>query len=127
MITQGESSQAEDQTEQVELEYHHEIKRENKAMDTKLVAPKFNPNLITKAYGDNLSSGSSKSGGGDHHLPASLFFAHASVKVSTPIGEPILSGEYPKMNKNWVFWMSSTKPNSHSRELEDLWRRRSAL
>jgi hypothetical protein len=30
-----------------------------------------------------------------------------------PIGEPILSGEYPQMDKNWVFWMSSTNPNSY--------------
>ncbi len=95
MIAEAEAAQAEAQTEQVELEYHHEEKRENKAMDTKLVAPKFNPNLITRAYGDNLSNRSSKSGGGDHQLPAALFFAHASARVAAPIGEPILSGEYP--------------------------------
>jgi hypothetical protein len=32
----------------------------------------------------------------------------------TPIGEPILSDEYPQMDKNWGFWMTSTNPNSHS-------------
>ncbi len=49
----------------------------------------------------------------DPELPATLFFTHASARVATPIGEPILSGEYPQMDKNWGFWMSSTNPNSH--------------
>ncbi len=84
---------------QVELEYHREEKRENKAMDTDLVAPKFNPNLIVRAYGDNLSTGSVISGGSDQ-LPTVLFFKHDSVRVVSPIGEPILSGEYPQMDKN---------------------------
>ena len=84
-------------------------------MDAKLFVPKFNSNLIAKAYGDNLSTGSVKSGGGDHQqqLPAALFFAHSAVRVAAPIGEPILSGEYPYMDKRWTFWMSSTNPNSH--------------
>jgi hypothetical protein len=82
-------------------------------MDAKLVTPKFNPNLIVRAYDDNLSNGSAKSGAGDHQLPTVLFFTHASARVAAPIGEPILSGEYPQMDKNWGFWMSSTNPNSH--------------
>ncbi len=84
-------------------------------MDSKLFAPKFNANLIAKAYGDNLSTGSVKSGGGDHQqqLPAALFFAHSAVRVAAPIGEPVLSGDYPYMDKSWSFWMSSTNPNSH--------------
>ncbi len=89
--------------------------RESKAMDSKLFAPKFNANLIAKAYGDNLSTGSVKSGGGDRQqqLPAALFFAHSATRVAAPIGEPTLSGDYPHMDKNWAFWMSSTNPNSH--------------
>ncbi len=84
-------------------------------MDGKLSAPKFNANLIVKTYGDKLSTGSVKSGGGDRQqqLPAALFFTHSAVRVVEPIGEPILSGEYPQMDKNWAFWMSSTNPNSH--------------
>jgi hypothetical protein len=108
-----EAAQDECQTAQVELEYRREEKRENEAMDAKLVVPKFNPNLITRAYDDNLSNGSAKSGTGDHQLPAVLFFEDASGRVAAPIGEPILSGEYPQMDKNWGFWMSSTNPNSH--------------
>jgi hypothetical protein len=82
-------------------------------MDAKLTAPKFNANLLAKAYGDNLSTGSSKSGGGDSPLPAALFFQHASARVAVPIGEPTLSDEYPYMDKNWSFWMEVSNPNSN--------------
>jgi hypothetical protein len=44
MSADAEAAQAEDQTVQVELEFHHEEKRENKTMDVKLVVTKFNPN-----------------------------------------------------------------------------------
>jgi hypothetical protein len=118
MSVQTETAQVEAQAAQVEQEYRREEKRENKAMDDKLLAPEFNAKLITKAYGDNLSTGSVKSGGGDRQqqLPATLFFAHSAARVAEPIGEPILSGEYPymdKRDKSWAFWMSSTNPNSH--------------
>ena len=82
-------------------------------MDVKLLAPKFNANLLAKAYDDNLSTGSVKSGGGDRPLPAALFFQHAQARVAAPIVEPTLAGEYPQMDKNWSFWMASTNPNSH--------------
>ncbi len=113
MSAEAEASQTEAQAAQVELEYHREEKRENKAMDAKLVTPKFNPNLIVRAYVDNFSNGSAKSGAGDRQHPAALFLTHASTRVAVPIVEPILSGEYPQMDKNWGFWMSSTNPNSH--------------
>jgi hypothetical protein len=58
MSAEAEAAQTEAQAAQVELEYHREEKRENKVMDTKLVVSKFNPNLIVRAYGDNLSNGS---------------------------------------------------------------------
>ena len=99
MSAEAEDAQAEAQAAQVELEYRREEKRVNKAMDAKLVVPKFNPNLIPRTYDDNLSNGSAKSGAGDHQLPAAFFFAHASARVAAPIGEPILSGEYPQMDK----------------------------
>jgi hypothetical protein len=88
-------------------------KRDHKEMDAKLTASQFNVNLLVKVYGDNLSTGSVKSGGDDHHLPAALFFQHASVRVAVPIGEPTLSDEYPYMDKNWSFWMSVSNPNSN--------------
>ena len=114
MSVQTETAQVEAQAAQVEQEYRREENRDNKAMGSKLFAPKFNANLIAKAYGDNLSTGSVKSGGGDRQqqLPATLFFAHSADRVAEPIGEPILSGEYPQMDKNWSFWMSLTNPNN---------------
>jgi hypothetical protein len=91
MSAEAEAAQAESQAVKVELEHRLEEKRENKAMDAKLVEPKFNPNLIVREYGDNLSTGSAKSDGGDLQIPVALFFS--SVRVAVPIGEPILSGE----------------------------------
>ena len=115
MSAQAQDDQVEAQAAQVEQEYRREENRDNKAMGSKLFAPKFNANLIAKAYGDNLSTGSVKSGGGDRQqqLPAALFFAHSAARVAAPIGEPVLSGDYPYMDKSWAFWMSSTNPNSH--------------
>jgi hypothetical protein len=71
-----------------------EEKNEHKAMDTKLLVSKFNVILLVKAYGDNLSTGSVRSHGGDHPLPATLFFQHISSRVAAVIGEPTLSDEY---------------------------------
>jgi hypothetical protein len=113
MSAEAQVVQFEAQATQVEEEYHHEDKHEHKVMDVKLLAPKFNANLLAKAYGDNLSTGSVKSGGGNRPLSAALFFQHAQTRVAAPIGEPTLAGEYPQMDKNWSFWMSSTNPNSH--------------
>ena len=77
-------------------------------MDTKPLVSKFNANLLAKTYGDNLSTGSVRSGGGDRPLPAALFFQHApQARVAAPIGEPTLAGEYPQMDKNWSFWTPS--------------------
>ncbi len=72
MSVEAEASQTEAQAAQVELEYRLEEKRENKSMHAKLVSPKFNPNLLVRAYDDNLSNGSAKAGAGDHQLPAAL-------------------------------------------------------
>jgi hypothetical protein len=85
MSAEAEATQTEDQATQVELEFRREEKRENKAMDAKLFTPKFNPNLIVRAYDDNLSKGSAKSGSGDRELPTALFFTHASAHASDRI------------------------------------------
>jgi hypothetical protein len=90
MSAEAEAAQGEAQAAQVELDFRREEKRENKVMDSKPVASKFNPNLIARVYGDNLSNGSAKSGAGDRQLPAALFFAHASARIAAPIGEPII-------------------------------------
>ena len=61
MSAVDQASQFEAQAAQVEEEYHREDKREYKVMDAKLLAPKFNTNLVAKAYGDNLSTWSESS------------------------------------------------------------------
>ena len=58
MSAEVQVAQIEDQTTQVEEEYHREDKREHKSMDANLLAPKFNANLLAKTFGDNLSTGS---------------------------------------------------------------------
>ena len=40
---------------QVEGEYHHEEKREEKETDSNQTTPKFNAQLLVKTYVDNLS------------------------------------------------------------------------
>ena len=55
---------AEAQAAEMEGEYHREEKREQKAMDSKHTASKISAQLVVKAYDDNLSTGSFKSGGG---------------------------------------------------------------
>ena len=65
MSGQVQVTQVESQDTQVEQEYHGEEKCEYKSMYVELLPPKFNTNLLTKTYVDNLSTGSVRSGGGD--------------------------------------------------------------
>jgi hypothetical protein len=62
MSAEAQAAQIETQAAQVEEEYHREDKHEHKVMDTNLLAPKINDNLLVMAYDDNLSTGSIKSG-----------------------------------------------------------------
>jgi hypothetical protein len=58
MSGQVQVTQVESQDTRVEQEYHGEEKREYKSMYVDLLPPKFNVNLLTKTYDDNLSTGS---------------------------------------------------------------------
>ena len=111
MNAEAQAAQVEAQATEVEEEYHREDKHEHKVMDAKFLAPKFNVNLLAKAYGDNLSTGSVKSDGGDRPLPAAL--SSILKSGSRHLSTNHLVGEYPQMDKNWSFWMASTNPNSH--------------
>jgi hypothetical protein len=113
MSGEGQDTQVETQVVQVEEEYLREEKHEHKTMDVKVLPPKFNASLLVKAYGDNLSTGSFKFGGGDHPFSAALFLQYDPTRVEAPIGDPTISGENPQMAKNWSFWMTSANPNSH--------------
>jgi hypothetical protein len=78
----------------VEVEYLREEKREHKAMESTLSGlclPKFTVTHLSKAFDDNHSVGSGKS---DQSLITRIFFENAEDKVTAPIGDPVLSGEY---------------------------------
>ena len=53
------------------------------------------------------------SGKSRHPLLARLFFQNATTKVTSPIGETTLSGNYPLCDKSWGFWISDQNPNDH--------------
>ena len=76
----------------VEQEYHHEERREQKAMDSKQTGAKFSSNILSRVFDDDRSVGSAKSG---KPLLAQLFFQNAAAKVAAPIGEDSGSGDYP--------------------------------
>ncbi len=97
MSAEAEGAQTEAQAAQVELEYHREEKRENKAMDAKLVAPKFNPNLIVRAYVDNFSNGSAKSGAGDRQHPAARMPQPGSRYLSWNLSSPVSTLRWTKI------------------------------
>jgi hypothetical protein len=46
---------------------------------------------LSKAFDDNHSVGSAKSA---QSLITRIFFENAEAKVTAPIGDPVLSGEY---------------------------------
>ena len=70
---------------------------ERKAMDSKQPGAKFSSNVLSRAFDDDRSVGSAKSG---KPLLAQLFFQNATVKVAVPIGEASLSGNYPLCDTN---------------------------
>ena len=73
---------------------------ERKAMDSKYPGAKFSSNILSRAFDDDRSVGSAKSG---KPLLAELFFQNAGAKVATPIGEASLAGNYPFCDKAWTF------------------------
>ena len=88
--------------------------RKNESRRLWTPALKINSQDLTKAFGDNLSTGSVKSSGGDRPVLARLFFENVTAKVPAPIGDPTLSGEYPLCDKNLCFWLSPSNHNSHN-------------
>ncbi len=73
----------------VEQEYRREEHHEQKAMDSKQPCAKFRSNILSRAFDDDRSVGSAKSG---KPLLAQLFFQNAAAKVAAPIGEASLAG-----------------------------------
>ena len=94
----------------VEQEYRREEHREKEGMDSKQSGAKFSSNILSRAFDDDRSVGSAKSG---KPLLAQLFFQNAAAKVAAPIGEASLAGNYPFCDKAWTFWLAEHHANSH--------------
>ena len=84
MSGQAQADQVEAQAAQVEQEYHREEKRESKAMDSKLLAPKFNANprlsaqVLSKVIDDEKRSVAS--GQSAKAISPALFFESVTEK-----------------------------------------------
>ncbi len=83
---------------------------ERKSMDSKQPVAKFSSNILNRAFDDDRSVGSVKSG---KSLLAQLFFQNDAVKVAAPIGEDSLAGNFPFCDKTWTFWLSEKNANTH--------------
>jgi hypothetical protein len=116
MSAQAQADQVEAQAAQVEQEYHREEKRENKVMDSKLLASKFNDNprvsvqVFSKAIDDDKRSVAS--GKSAKPLSPALFFESTTAKSSSEIDEAEGTGNYQGFDKSWDFWVSDAHPNS---------------
>ena len=94
----------------VEQEYRREEHHEQKAMDSKQPCAKFSSNILSRAFDDDRSVGSGKSG---KPLLSQLFFQNAVAKVAAPIREASLAGNYAFCDKAWTFWLAEHHANSH--------------
>ena len=75
-------------------------RRDQKTMDSKKPGSKFNSNILSRVFHDDLSVGSVKS---VRPLLAQLFFQNAAAKVMSPIGEASVSDDYPLTDLVWTF------------------------
>ena len=96
MSGQAQADQVEAQAAQVEQEYRREEKRESKAMDSKLLASKFNvnPRLSAQAFSKAIDdeNRSVASGQSSKTLSPALFFESATAKSAAEIGESAGTG-----------------------------------
>ena len=97
-------------TTPVEEEYRREEHREKKSMDSKQPGAKFSSNILSRTFDDDHSVGSGMSG---NPLLAQLFFQNVATRVTAPIGEASLSGNYPLTDKVWNFCLADQYSNSH--------------
>jgi hypothetical protein len=95
------------QVDQVEAQ----AKRESKAMDSKLLAPKrVSAQAFSKAIDDDKRSVAS--GQSAKPLSPALFFESSTAKSAAEIGEAVGTGNYPGFDKSWDFWLADVHPNS---------------
>jgi len=86
-------------------------KRESKAMDSKLLAPKrVSAQAFSKAIDDDKRSVAS--GQSAKPLSPALFFESSTAKSAAEIGEAAGTGDFPGLDKSWDFWLAPAHPNS---------------
>jgi hypothetical protein len=79
-------------------------------MDSKQTGAKFSSNILSRAFDDDRSVVSAKSG---KPLLAQLFFQNAAAKVADPIEEVSRYGDYPLTDDSWSFWIIVQHANAH--------------
>ena len=72
---------------------------ERKAMDSKQTGAKFSFNILSRAFDNDHSVGSAKSG---KPLLAQLFCQNATDKVAASIGESSDTGDFPLFVGPWT-------------------------
>ena len=91
MSAPAQADQVAAQAAQVEQEYHREEKRESKAMDSKLLAPKFSvkPRVSVQAFSKAIDDDkrSVTSGQSAKTLSSALFFESTSPLLVGPLYE----------------------------------------
>ena len=104
MSDQDQVDQVEAQSAQVEQEYRLEEKRESKAMDSKLFAPKFNasPRVSAQTFSKSIDDDKRSVASGQSAKPLSppLFFESTTAKSAAEIGEAAGTGNYQGLDKS---------------------------
>jgi hypothetical protein len=76
----------------------------------KPLAPRLSVQTLTKAIDDDKLS--AVSGQSAKALSPAIFFDSATAKSATEIGEVVGTGDYPKVDKSWDYWLAVSNPNA---------------
>jgi len=88
-----------------------EVDRHNARMlNIKPLAPRLSDQAFTKAIDDYKRSAAS--GQSVKALSPALFFDSTTAKPVAQIGETERTGDYPKLDKSWDYWLSASNPNA---------------
>ena len=88
-----------------------EVERHTARMlNIKPLAPRLSDQAFTKAIDDDKRS--TASGQSAKALSPALFFDSATSKSAAEIGEAAGTGDYPKFDKIWDYWLAVSNPNA---------------
>lgn len=88
-----------------------EVDRRNARMlHIKPLAPRLSAQALTIAIDDDKRSAAS--GQSAQALLPALFFDSVTAKSAAEIGEPAGTGDYPKFDKSWDYWLAASNPNA---------------